>query len=92
MNAFARLSRRIVPKDMAIVFTCGKCSTRAIKSFSKQSYEKGLVMVRGCILACSTGRAPWQTHSMPTNPLNSHPHGFPIPPLEAYNPWCQWVP
>lgn len=28
---------------MAIVFTCAKCDTRAVKAFSKQSYERGLV-------------------------------------------------
>lgn len=30
-------------KDMAIMFTCGKCDTRSVKAFSKHSYDKGLV-------------------------------------------------
>ena len=30
-----------------MVFTCTKCNTRSIKSFSRSSYERGLVLVRG---------------------------------------------
>ncbi len=39
-----------VDGDMAIVFTCNKCETRAIKQFTKQSYYTGLVIVQcpGC--------------------------------------------
>lgn len=31
-------------------FTCNKCDTRCMKSFSKHSYDKGIVLVRcpGC--------------------------------------------
>ena len=33
-----------------MVFTCAKCETRAVKSFTKDSYEKGVVIVTcpGC--------------------------------------------
>jgi mitochondrial protein import protein ZIM17 len=35
---------------MAIVFTCTKCDTRSAKTFSRHSYEKGIVLIRcpGC--------------------------------------------
>ncbi len=35
---------------MHMVFTCGQCGTRAVKSFSKRSYETGVVIVTcpGC--------------------------------------------
>jgi mitochondrial protein import protein ZIM17 len=35
---------------MAIVFTCTKCDTRSAKTFSRQSYENGIVLIRcpGC--------------------------------------------
>ncbi|GLI60190.1 hypothetical protein VaNZ11_002256 [Volvox africanus] len=40
---------RIQPRLM-MVFTCTKCETRSTKSFSKQSYTRGVVLVRcpGC--------------------------------------------
>lgn len=33
-----------------MLFTCGKCDTRAAKAFSRQSYETGVVIVEcpGC--------------------------------------------
>ena len=33
-----------------MMFTCGKCETRAAKGFSRQAYENGVVIVRcpGC--------------------------------------------
>lgn len=33
-----------------MLYTCGKCGTRAAKAFSKQSYERGVVIVEcpGC--------------------------------------------
>jgi hypothetical protein len=35
---------------MAIVFTCAKCDTRAVKAFTRQAYEAGLVLITcpGC--------------------------------------------
>jgi mitochondrial protein import protein ZIM17 len=35
---------------MYMVFTCGNCETRAVKGFSKRSYEEGVVLVQcpGC--------------------------------------------
>lgn len=35
---------------MVIMYTCGKCDARSMKSFSKQSYEQGVVIVTcpGC--------------------------------------------
>jgi mitochondrial protein import protein ZIM17 len=30
---------------MSLVFTCSKCDTRAAKTFSKQAYERGAVMI-----------------------------------------------
>ena len=35
---------------MVIMYTCGKCDSRSMKSFSKQSYEQGVVIVTcpGC--------------------------------------------
>jgi len=37
-------------KDMVMLFTCGKCDTRAAKAFSKKSYTQGVVIVEcpGC--------------------------------------------
>jgi|Transcript_5535 protein import protein ZIM17 len=37
-------------KDLYMMFTCGKCGTRAAKGFSRQAYENGVVIVRcpGC--------------------------------------------
>ncbi|GAB4814393.1 hypothetical protein N2152v2_001439 [Parachlorella kessleri] len=32
-------------KELVMVFTCGKCDTRAAKAFSKASYERGVVVV-----------------------------------------------
>lgn len=35
---------------MAMVFTCAKCDTRAVKAFTRQAYEHGLVLITcpGC--------------------------------------------
>jgi protein import protein ZIM17 len=35
---------------MGIVFTCAKCDTRAVKSFTRQAYEAGVVLITcpGC--------------------------------------------
>lgn len=35
---------------MQIVFTCAKCETRAMKSFTKNAYERGVVIITcpGC--------------------------------------------
>lgn len=32
------------------MFTCGKCNTKAIRSFTKNAYHKGVVLIRceGC--------------------------------------------
>ena len=30
---------------MSIIYTCGKCNTRSVKSFTKDAYEKGVVIV-----------------------------------------------
>ena len=37
-------------KDLYMMFTCGKCDTRAVKGFSRQAYDNGVVIVRcpGC--------------------------------------------
>ena len=37
-------------KDLYMMFTCGKCGVRAVKGFSRQAYENGVVIVRcpGC--------------------------------------------
>ena len=37
-------------RDMVMLFTCGKCETRAAKAFSKKSYNQGVVIVEcpGC--------------------------------------------
>mmetsp|Transcript_30100 Transcript_30100/g.84982 ORF Transcript_30100/g.84982 Transcript_30100/m.84982 type:complete len:185 (-) Transcript_30100:448-1002(-) len=37
-------------RDLMMVFTCKVCETRAVKSMSRHSYEKGVVLVRcpGC--------------------------------------------
>jgi hypothetical protein len=37
-------------RDMMMLFTCGKCDTRAAKAFSKKSYNQGVVIVEcpGC--------------------------------------------
>lgn len=37
-------------KDLYMMFTCGKCDVRAVKGFSRQAYENGVVIVRcpGC--------------------------------------------
>ena len=37
-------------KDLYMMFTCGRCDTRAAKGFSRQAYENGVVIVRcpGC--------------------------------------------
>lgn len=37
-------------RTMAIVFTCSVCETRAAKTFSKQAYDEGVVLIRcpGC--------------------------------------------
>eukprot|EP00667_Euglena_gracilis_P029842 EG_transcript_40131 len=36
--------------DMAAMFTCGACETRVLKTFTRHSYEKGVVIVEcpGC--------------------------------------------
>eukprot|EP00906_Rhabdomonas_costata_P018420 RCo026907 len=36
--------------DMALVFTCGRCGVRTMKSFTRLSYERGVVIVQcpGC--------------------------------------------
>lgn len=37
-------------KDLYMMFTCGKCNTRAARGFSRQAYENGVVIVTcpGC--------------------------------------------
>ena len=37
-------------KDLYMMFTCGRCETRAAKGFSRQAYDNGVVIVRcpGC--------------------------------------------
>ncbi|GIL84155.1 hypothetical protein Vretimale_11125 [Volvox reticuliferus] len=61
---------RIQPRLM-MVFTCAKCETRSTKSFSKQSYTQGVVLVRcpGCqklhLIAdhlCWFGEEPFMLH------------------------------
>lgn len=39
-----------IPGRMAILFTCKKCETRTARSFSKQAYTEGVVLIRcpGC--------------------------------------------
>ena len=32
-------------KELYMVFTCGRCNTRAVKGFSKQAFEQGVVLV-----------------------------------------------
>jgi mitochondrial protein import protein ZIM17 len=32
-------------KELYMVFTCGRCNTRAVKGFSKRAYEHGVVLV-----------------------------------------------
>lgn len=38
------------PKELVMLFTCGQCNMRAAKAFSKDSYERGVVIVEcpGC--------------------------------------------
>lgn len=38
-------SDRIEKPKMFMVYTCGKCDTRSAKSFTKDAYEKGVVIV-----------------------------------------------
>ncbi|KAL8518034.1 hypothetical protein ACS0TY_009357 [Phlomoides rotata] len=47
VNSNLKVSER---HDVLMVFTCGVCDTRAIKSFRRESYDKGVVLVRcdGC--------------------------------------------
>src|SRR6056300_1052487 len=37
-------------KDLYMLFTCGQCETRAVRGFSRQAYENGVVIVTcpGC--------------------------------------------
>lgn len=37
-------------KDLYMMFTCGQCETRAVRGFSRQAYENGVVIVTcpGC--------------------------------------------
>jgi len=37
--------RMQIQPRLAMVFTCGRCNTRAVKSFSRQAYENGVVLV-----------------------------------------------
>lgn len=39
-----------IDRNLLMVFTCGRCETRAAKAFSRRSYEHGIVLVRcpGC--------------------------------------------
>jgi len=38
-------------KDLYMMFTCGRCETRAVRGFSRQAYENGVVIVTcpGCL-------------------------------------------
>ncbi|GFH25235.1 DNL-type domain-containing protein, partial [Haematococcus lacustris] len=76
---------RIQPQ-MAMAFTCTHCSTRSIKTFSRQSYETGVVVVRcpGCekqhLIADHLGwfgQKGWSVHtaaaaSSPTSTQQAH--------------------
>lgn len=48
--AAAPVAKRTSAADMCVAFTCSKCDTRAAKAFSRQSYERGVVIVEcpGC--------------------------------------------
>jgi protein import protein ZIM17 len=48
--AIGKLPNGPQDKNMMAVFTCRKCDTRSAKVFSRQSYEKGIVIVQcaGC--------------------------------------------
>ena len=44
-------------KEMYMVFTCGRCETRAVKGFSRQAYEHGALMARYRVSALSAADA-----------------------------------
>mmetsp|Transcript_29659 Transcript_29659/g.54391 ORF Transcript_29659/g.54391 Transcript_29659/m.54391 type:complete len:350 (-) Transcript_29659:100-1149(-) len=50
VDAFARMQQYPSQAAIAMMFTCAKCETRSVRTFSRHSYEKGLVLVRcpGC--------------------------------------------
>ena len=41
-------------KELYMVFTCGRCETRAVKGFSRQAYEHG---TRPAVVACTVPRS-----------------------------------
>lgn len=47
-------------RNLAMAFTCGKCDTRSVKTFSRHSYEHGIVLVSA---VCQSWNEPCDTCS-----------------------------